>query len=777
MNIDELMIKLGLDPSDLKQGISKAQGMLNDFSTGFMQGFQSKIAAGFAGVLGGAALTALYNQYTATADAMGKMADALDLNIEDLHAWSEAAGRAGGSAEAFQASVRALSGQLARQATMGTSRAGAILEAQGIATVKDDGSAREVFDVFEDLAAKAKEMSKAEFFGIGRALGLDQGTIMLLQQGRDGLKDAVRLQKQLGTYTKEDAQVTAYFNDRVADSKQAFMALASIVFRMVTPALSYMVEGLTNFVSYLRKHENAVKAFFLLIAGLISTLVIPAFAQMAAALLANPIFQIAAVLAGLALVIEDLVVWANGGKSALGDMWAALFGSPDEALKLWSDIKTGAVEAWTTLKTAAADAINYVSGLLDKIDWAAIGRDARAAWDTISTGAAELYAFLEPLISSMLTAVGDMIDALVSLWTNHSDTIMTVLGALWDAIKTNLASALKILGTAVGIVGAIISTSIELIAGFIELALKGIDKLITGAEWVVDKWKKAKAALGFGDDEPPGEPEKSASLAAETAEPDDGGMGGSFGPTDYTETLNIDVEGLADAQYSTETFFSGVQDSASSAADWIKSGFSSAYESVTQTAGEWADAAKNAASDAGNYVAETAGEIAGTIATKAGETMTAAAELAAAIVSQAQALGDSISDVIGKIMDVFGRLKELILAGLDVIGGAFGNLASRIISALGSAFSWVAEKWTSLSNMIGNASIAVDVTGAAAVDATGSGAYYQSSESTTDVNINNLTVQTQATDADGIASNISGALDSSISSSYLANQGNVGVVT
>lgn len=271
-----------------------------------------------------------FSSYLSTADAMGKFADSIGQNIEDVHAWSEAVIRSGGSAEGFQGSLKALSTQLSKMSTTGKSRAGNILESVGI-DAGGIGRARKGLDVMLEISDKMQEMSKEEALGFGASLGLDSGTIMLLQQGRDAVADLVRKQKELGVYTKEDARITAEFNDAVADSKQAFMSFASIMFRMVTPALKWVVDGFTEFVSFLKRHEFAVQTFFVMLSAVITTMLIPAFNKLFWTVAKNPFTWVILILAGLASVLEDLYGWANGNKSAFGGLWEMFFDGPQDA--------------------------------------------------------------------------------------------------------------------------------------------------------------------------------------------------------------------------------------------------------------------------------------------------------------------------------------------------------------------------------------------------------------------------------------------------------------
>ena len=333
--IDELMITLGIDGSKAKKGMAEATDAISG-GVSKITSMLGGLTAAFAGVY---SVTSAFSEYLSAADSMGKFSDALGVNIEEMHAWSEAAARSGGSIEGFQGSVKSLTTQLSKMATMGKSKAGNVLAAVGI-DPGEVGRQRDAFQVMEEIADKMQTMSKAEAMGFGASLGLDSGTIMLLQQGRDGVRDLVQHQKELGVYTKEDARVTGEFNDAIDDTKQAFMALAASVFRGIVPALKTVVDWMTKLVVFLRENQTTVKIFFTLLAGLITALLIPAIGRLFAALLTNPITWIIAALILLAIALEDLWGWMNGKESEWGETWAAIFGNPEDAKKKFDEYLT-----------------------------------------------------------------------------------------------------------------------------------------------------------------------------------------------------------------------------------------------------------------------------------------------------------------------------------------------------------------------------------------------------------------------------------------------------
>lgn len=344
--VDEIFVSLGLKTDGVKKGMAEvestmAQGISN---------ITSKLGALSAAITAAFSVGQLFSQYTQQADEMGKLADAIEVDIGMLDAWGEAVARAGGTSQGFQQTLQALSGQLARQALTGHSRAGMVLEGAGI-DAGEIGRQRQAFDVLMDLAEKAEEMNKAEFFGLGRSLGLDTGTIMLLQQGRTALKDAIAQQKELGVWTKEDARITADFNDRIGDLGQVLSRFSAIVFKMILPAMTSFVRYLNQFINFLRKHETFVQAFFVGLAAVITAYALPALYSLAAAMLANPLTWMIAGIAALALAFEDLAVWAEGGESAFGDLWEAIFGDPEKAIEAWESLKKFIQETWESIKS------------------------------------------------------------------------------------------------------------------------------------------------------------------------------------------------------------------------------------------------------------------------------------------------------------------------------------------------------------------------------------------------------------------------------------------
>lgn len=416
--IDELMITMGLDGSDVKKGMKDVEGSVSGFVNNIKSNILS-IGGAFAGLY---AVQQTFTEYLSQADSLLKFSRAIGQNVEDIDAWGQAVKRSGGSAEGFQNSLKSLTVQLSKMSTTGKSRAGNILQSVGI-DAGDIGRQRNAFEVLSDIADKMQGMSKEEAFGFGASLGLDSGTIMLLQQGRDGVADLVGKMKELGTITPDDTWVED-FNDSIDDIKKSFMSLMGIVFREVGPVFNWLTQQIKQLNIWLRKHETAVKAFFYMVAGLITALLIPTLLELFATILANPITWIIMLLAGLALAIEDLVVWSEGGESALGDLWTAIFGSPEEAKQTFEDIKQTLIDIWETIKPLTKAFLEFYKSLDLK------GKALFNIFPVLSMARYSIEAFIEWIngamtglanwIDEQFTAVGEWVNG---VWQNVGDFI------------------------------------------------------------------------------------------------------------------------------------------------------------------------------------------------------------------------------------------------------------------------------------------------------------------------------------------------------------------
>lgn len=381
--------------------------------------FGSVLKKGLA-ILGGFALfKSAHSEYVQNADAIGKLSHALGENMEDMQAWGEGAARAGGSADGFYKSVEALNEKVQEWVNFDSGEGKKILEGLGI-TPTVDGRLKTTTELMADLAGAMEGMDNQTSAGLAKKLGIDPGTIMLLQSGRREVETLIKRQKELGVYRKEDAEISAKYNDAQADMAQASSGVAAIFMRVVTPAMTWLYEKITGLLVWIQQNEGFVKAFFGGIAAIIGITLIPALKAMAVAGLAAiaPFLPIIAVVGLLAAVVDDFITYIEGGESELEWLWSS-FGTGEEIteklIKAWEVLKDVGGRAFGFLKTAIkgvfsilGDVFGIAGNLFDLIKgiFTLDGDLIKKALSGILDGFLSIAETIGGIVKSFLEAIG-----------------------------------------------------------------------------------------------------------------------------------------------------------------------------------------------------------------------------------------------------------------------------------------------------------------------------------------------------------------------------------
>ena len=248
----------------------------------------------------------------------------------------------------------------------------------------------------------------------------------------------------LNRVTQEDIQL--YKKSREALTKfQITMAdLSAKIMRQTSPAVKFLAEMLTKVSDWVDAHSDDIVRFITIVASLIGTALIPRLMKMAAAMALNPITWIVAALIGLAAVIDDLIVWLEGGESALGDFWS-MFGSREEVLeKIQKAIKwvtETLKELWEIIKTGIKAAITW----LDEFWTACSGTDRvldalREAFESVMQTMEDLGVIWDYLVelfkdNGYLDDLADAFDGTLTFITGLFRGFFAGLQAIFGLIK------------------------------------------------------------------------------------------------------------------------------------------------------------------------------------------------------------------------------------------------------------------------------------------------------------------------------------------------------
>lgn len=522
--IDELMIKLGLDGSGAKKGMKDAEnnikGSMKNITSTLQGGLSSvsKIFTGFGAALVGAfSVGSAFSTWKEQATELGAVSRRLKMSMEDVQGWTGAIGKFGGTAQDFEGTLRGLNGQLAKMATIGKSRTGTLLQSLGI-DAGEVGRQRNALEVLEELSGVMEQMAPDEARGIGAALGLDASTIMLLQQGREGMRDLIREKRESAVYTQEDADAVKAYNVEMGKLKKGFMGIMGVLFRSIMPAFTLVTKYVAQFVNFLRKHQTAVKAFFVMISALVMGLLLPSLMAFFSALMTNPMTWVILALVALAAVIEDLIVWMDGGESALDRFWEALFGDRENAKRVFEEIKESLVsflerlkfvfnyiasgKAWQDMKDHASTAINLI-----RDRWNILVRNFKQRIEELKTKVKEPFVRMGEAIDRMIECVTQFCEEVNAYWEelNRSigdkiDWIKQTANELWETIKQKCAEAMAWAEAKWNEMSATATSALNSLLEPIQSIASWIYEYIGGAiDWALEKWNALKSIVGGGE--------------------------------------------------------------------------------------------------------------------------------------------------------------------------------------------------------------------------------------------------------------------------------------
>lgn len=414
----------------------------------------SRAAGAISAVLSLGAITSAMFNAADYADQVGEFSEKLGLNVEEVSAWGDALQVNGGSAEGFRASVESLSMALTDFAVKGTSRVAPYFDELGIKMVDAQGKARSVMDILPELATAFEGLTKQESAALGQKLGLDQGVIMLLQRGRREVEEQVKIQKELGVVTAEQAEVAGAFNDAWDNTAKVFRSIFGVVSMSVLPVFTRILTVVQDAGRFISKHSDFIVGLMIALGAAVTVYALPPLVSMAAAAIAAfaPFLLIgvvvAAAAAAFALLYDDVMNFIDGNDSLIGQ-----------------------------ILTEYPIIGQVIEGIGDVL---------RGMWDTVS------WIFNTMLSLIQISAEGwKMLGLAIFDWVadfaTNSETIRALLGALQGVFE--------VFGNAVGGVWDWITDRLK---DFIGLAVKGIELAVKVAAAITGKLDDKKQSLGIG---------------------------------------------------------------------------------------------------------------------------------------------------------------------------------------------------------------------------------------------------------------------------------------
>jgi hypothetical protein len=419
------------------QGFRGALSAVGTASVSVQSSLKSLISTIIGPLSAALAVGSAFSNYVQKADSLGLLAQRLGMDVQTIDAWSSAVQNAGGSAEAFQSTLKSFQDNLRNAAVAGGGGNVEWLYYLGIRATDAHGKLRNLTDILPELADRVQGMSTMRSTYLLQKLGLDEGTIRLVQRGRHEI-DALVGEMRDYAYTQRDADTARKFNAAIQGLGKASESVAAIIMRAALPAITAIADKAREFIRFLRQNEEFVITFFTILTAYSMRFLL--------AWAANPVvLAIAAIIAAvtaLALVIEDLWAYIEGGDSQLAEFWA-LFGTGEEIAaslgKAWERLKAVGEELFNWLRGELQNFLSYFEPILEPLKslffnlFELIGALLEGNFRKAGENLRGIFEGLgQVIIRALDGAVRWLWDSLKRLW----DWILNLdAGIIWDKLK------------------------------------------------------------------------------------------------------------------------------------------------------------------------------------------------------------------------------------------------------------------------------------------------------------------------------------------------------
>lgn len=424
--IDKLILALEVDPSGMKKGLKEAEKSVDksvkeqnkkidqavqDMQHKLVGGFKSMVAAvGLGGFLNNAlgAVMQSFEAFENEAVQAQKLGKLIGMTTEEFSAMAKTAKASGVEIDQLAQMFVDLrknakeftdfgSGPMKRLVDGGFLDPSQLLDANGQLKTTE-GLMMTFADLIHDAGDNGAAL--ADWAGIH-----DKNAIALLSKGSMQLRQLTEAQRKAGVVTDREA-------DSVMKLKKSKKELTDLVNRGLLVAFKAIIpimNGIAAAISFVQKHWIA---FMPAMAGVLWYFRIAIWKQAAAgigtaakalkALLNIKGGPVIMALVALGLLIEDFIVWVNGGESALGEMWEAIFGPAEGVKQTFADIMQWGENAWNTICDAAN---SFIDTLKSVWNWL---KNIGAVWDGFKDGWENFKANAKAFISPAFSASGAM---------------------------------------------------------------------------------------------------------------------------------------------------------------------------------------------------------------------------------------------------------------------------------------------------------------------------------------------------------------------------------
>ena len=266
--VDALLISLNIEASKVSSGAAKVQADLKRVGTagdtvakdldhaakmmvGSLNRVRTEVLSLFAVFTAGRGLKSMVEDIVGGDAATGRLARSVGMATGELGALQEAAKRVGGTAEGVGSSIAGLSAKFTefRETGQGGESWIPALQRMGVALVDDTGKMKSFTALFLDMAGWSERKTPQQSGYFLSQLGLDPGTIRLIQQGRAGVQRSLAEARSLGVASDADAKASAELLANLTKMRQVADDLVRVVVREFAGPLNASMADLSRWLA------------------------------------------------------------------------------------------------------------------------------------------------------------------------------------------------------------------------------------------------------------------------------------------------------------------------------------------------------------------------------------------------------------------------------------------------------------------------------------------------------------------------------------------------
>ena len=302
-------IGVGVKDNNFTAGLKNMGGQL--------KGFVSQMGI----MLGAGSLGMAFKKFIDTGTDISNFSSLTGIAEQDITALGGALEQFGGNVDSAKSSLQALQQGLS-QAEWGQGQLLETAALYGVELYNQDGSLKNAQQLLMGLADDFQHLTKAQQFTLGSQLGLDESTILLLQQGKTNIKALLEEQQKMGAMNAGQALEAKKFSIEWTKLKQSLGSLGRSIAVDIMPPVIDFVKQLGKAVDWVRSLDTytiMLAASFGVVGYAIKNLqsIMTIFSK--SFLKANlPLLALITGLTILFLLVEDIVGYFNGKESLFG---------------------------------------------------------------------------------------------------------------------------------------------------------------------------------------------------------------------------------------------------------------------------------------------------------------------------------------------------------------------------------------------------------------------------------------------------------------------------